>query len=164
MDPKFTVYSATSPCGKKYIGCTSVGLPARKRQHEHSVKRFPHYKFYRAIAKYGIDAFEWSVLAVFHDEKEMHQEERRLIAVLGTQRHGYNIVSGGEGAAGRKNSPEQNAKHGERQRKRFTNPDERERTRLAQVDWIKRNPEDHKLAAQARNETLRSDENRRQAY
>lgn len=93
----------------------------------------------------------------------MQHEERRLIAVLGTQRNGYNIVSGGEGAAGRKNSPDQNAAHGERQRKRFTNSGERKRISLAQVDWIKRNPEDHKLAAQARNETLRSDENRRHA-
>lgn len=163
MATKYIVYCATSPSGRKYIGCTSRSLATRKRDHRNNARLFPHYKFYRAINKYGFDAFTWSVLGEYPSAELMHKAERRFILEFDTCRSGYNITEGGQGTPGRKNTPEQSAAHAERQRRRFEREQERATTAKRAREWIEANPELHRVATIRRAETLRLPEMREHA-
>lgn len=91
------VYEAKNTVnGKRYIGLTRAGLRRRMGQHIAAAKRGKNYcaAFYRAIRKYGSDAFEFSVLVGCSTYQEAALEEIRLIAEL---RPEYNLGSGGEG-------------------------------------------------------------------
>lgn len=163
MEPSYIVYRAVSPSGRSYIGCTSKGLAARKRDHFRESQKHPQYKFYRAIAKYGFDSFSWSVLGDYPSVGEMHQAERDFIVQYDSISRGYNITSGGQGAPGRKNTPEQTAKFSAAQRARFACQSQRQLAGSRVSDWIASNPELHAQYAAKRNASAREPERRRQA-
>jgi hypothetical protein len=67
-----------------------------------------HLPLYRAVCKYGWDAFVSTVLSVHSDRVAASLEEIRQISLRGTRSpdKGYNVTSGGEG------SPARFCKHG----------------------------------------------------
>lgn len=92
----FKVYKHTLFDGRAYIGITCQPLSRRWRDGE-GYKTSPY--FYRAIQKYGWDAFEHEVLLDNLTEEEAIAKEKELIAEYQTQNraHGFNLTGGGEG-------------------------------------------------------------------
>ena len=85
--------------GKSYVGLTRFSLEKRKREHCQPRHRSV---FSSAIAKYGEDAFDWSVLEECTSDKALAERERFWIARLQTiHPNGYNFTSGGDGACDR---------------------------------------------------------------
>jgi len=81
--------------GRLYFGITCD--PARRwRQH---VKAAPtqNWALSRAIAKYGVDVFELSVIHWCISREDACELEQFLISEVGTQHNGYNISPGGDG-------------------------------------------------------------------
>ena len=90
--------------GKRYIGVTTKPLRRRMVEHfSHAQKRHGNGAFYRAIRKYGRDAFEFSILAYCATGTEGLQREMSLIAELQPE---YNSTAGGDGNIGREMSLE----------------------------------------------------------
>lgn len=90
------VYLATNSVnGKRYIGVTTrQDIRRRKSEHACAARRGDHDgAFYRAIRKYGIDAFRWRVLASCSSATEALAEEVRLVSELNPE---YNSTKGGE--------------------------------------------------------------------
>jgi hypothetical protein len=101
----FVVYVATNKVnGKRYIGVTGQGLPARKARHVNQAHqgsvRCP--RLYAAIRKYGESAFEWKVVASFAFRVLAYHHEFVLVRDWQPE---YNACAGGNMApipAGRK--------------------------------------------------------------
>ncbi|EAO3412098.1 hypothetical protein E3L83_05730 [Salmonella enterica] len=157
------VYCATSPSGRKYIGCTTRSLTARKSDHRAQAKKKPHYKLYKAFAKYGYENFTWEILAECKCAEDMYEMEKVLISEHDSVAKGYNITTGGEGNPGREITPEQRIRFSTSQRKRFLSESERDHSRKTMLAFIEANPEQHKLNAQRRAAALRKEENRKRA-
>jgi group I intron endonuclease len=105
------VYLATNRVnGKRYVGATSKGLSARRRQHEKALnaKRTTCRYFHAAIRKYGPESFDWIVLAECTGFDDALRQEVRLISEI---RPEYNLTRGGQGVSGRKMTPEQLEHH-----------------------------------------------------
>lgn len=87
--------------GERYVGMTTKTLSKRWDEHVHNalVKHVP-YKFHRAIAKYGKDAFVGHVLQECDDHTQLASAEIAWIAKLDSLRNGYNMTSGGDGVIG----------------------------------------------------------------
>jgi group I intron endonuclease len=88
------VYRATNRVnGKSYIGKTTKTLHVRRTQHEKytSTSNVP---FHRALRKYGIDNFDWTILAQAESEDELNRLE---IAIIAEQMPHYNATRGGDG-------------------------------------------------------------------
>jgi len=87
------VYIATNKeNGKRYIGATTRGLLNRKEQHAWDAKKDKGCKlFVRAIRKYGINGFEWSVLKECETPDELWRAEADLVCRLKPE---YNIIIG----------------------------------------------------------------------
>jgi group I intron endonuclease len=87
--------------GKSYVGFTSGSLAARWRQHRWDAKHDAENKcvyFHRAMLKYGEHCWLHSVLETCLTMDEARASERRWIAELETNKTGYNVTSGGDGA------------------------------------------------------------------
>lgn len=105
-----TVYMATNrENGKRYIGVTSRGLAARRRQHERAPnnKRVTCRYFHAAMAKYGAKAFDWAPLSQHDTFDEALRSEVLLIAQM---RPEYNLTVGGQGTKGHRMTPEGRAR------------------------------------------------------
>lgn len=83
--------------GDEYIGATEKSLGARKANHLWHSQRTPKLHFHRAVAKYGSDNFEWTVLEECADFFAALEAERRHIA---DRKPAYNKTSGGGGVKG----------------------------------------------------------------
>ena len=101
------IYLATNTFnGKRYVGFTSNTLQRRVWQHKNDAIRTDRPSktaFSKAIRKYGIDGFSFSILIESQDSDHLLRiEEPRLIKELGTnvKDGGYNICSGGKGRIG----------------------------------------------------------------
>lgn len=130
LEPLVVVYQATNRSnGKRYVGVTKRGLTDRRRRHGYSAAKGVGI-FQRAIRKYGIDGFDFEVLADFQGDFDLARAyEWEMIA---KHRPEYNLTAGGEGGTphalararmsaaqkGRKHSPETRAKLSEAQRNR----------------------------------------------
>lgn len=93
------VYSVTNKVnGKMYIGVTA-NPQIRKRSHfHHNIRTRSMLK--NAIAKHGVENFEFKILCIGTKEY-CYMVEPRFIASYGTQTpNGYNICAGGRGAVG----------------------------------------------------------------
>jgi group I intron endonuclease len=87
--------------GKLYVGKTICKLSKRQRAHRCDGLHGKVTGLGRAIAKYGFDNFEWSVLAESNDPAELVRLEVEFIANLQTKApNGYNLTDGGEGVVG----------------------------------------------------------------
>lgn len=94
------VYMATCETnGKRYIGITSSTLRRRMKQHIACALRggTGSLVFYRAIRKFGPEAFRFEVISECQSFREAAQEEIRLIAKLNPE---YNLSLGGETVGG----------------------------------------------------------------
>ncbi len=98
--------------GKMYIGKTARTLEERMKEHTKKSRATSNSYIDRAIAKYGIDAFDVSVIEECDDEEKLNEREIYWIAFYNCIRpNGYNICSGGKnGSVGHTVSPETRAK------------------------------------------------------
>lgn len=94
-DRLYSVYRHSSPSGKIYIGITSMKPEQRWEKGRGYIS---NQYFYRAIQKYGWDAFDHAILASGLSEDEAYTMERELIALHDSTNpsKGYNISTGGE--------------------------------------------------------------------
>lgn len=121
---KGLIYYFKSPSNKFYIGQTMQTLKRRREEHKSRAKHGNKALFYKAIRKYGIDAFEFGELATVSafSKKELRQKlnilEIRYIADF--KKEGillYNLSAGGENVydnTGRKLTEEHKRKIGEK--------------------------------------------------
>jgi group I intron endonuclease len=87
--------------GKSYIGKTEKTLKVRRDLHIAAAKQQSQFAFHRAIAKYGIDAFEWHVLETCDSFKKLNDKEKDYIKLYESfGPNGYNMTAGGEGQCG----------------------------------------------------------------
>lgn len=97
--------------GKRYVGITSRGLRERIRKHVDRTLRGSELVFHKALRKYGIERFEWSVLQSGLTWTEACQREKDFIAEYNTfGEGGYNVTEGGDGTLGMPLSEESRAK------------------------------------------------------
>ena len=84
--------------GKQYVGLTTYTL--RKRWLEHVIQsRIKETYLYKAMRKYGQDAFEHQIVACALDKSNLSELEREVIKQL---KPAYNQTNGGEVTFGRK--------------------------------------------------------------
>ncbi len=77
--------------GKIYIGRTRRGLSRRVKEHVNAESKCRYLK--NAINKYGIDAFDISVLEFANDDKELSRAEKKWILYYNSLvPNGYNLV------------------------------------------------------------------------
>ena len=93
----FSVYCATSPSGKRYVGMTSGTIAERWSRHCRSSRAGSPTALHRAIRKYGRDAFVFERLERMTTRQGVALAERLWIARLNTRTAGYNETTGGEG-------------------------------------------------------------------
>lgn len=86
--------------GKVYIGQTRQGIARRRAEH---VARFNlgerDHKLYQAMRKYGLEAFEFSVLCCCLSPDYLDDAEAALIADYNSFHRGYNMTCGGDSVA-----------------------------------------------------------------
>lgn len=94
------IYCAINKVNNKtYIGKTWVSLEKRKRIHISLANKNKGFYFQKALRKYGINNFIWSVLDHASTEKELSDLEKLYIDMFGSsfKGRGYNLTLGGEG-------------------------------------------------------------------
>jgi group I intron endonuclease len=99
------IYKAKNKVNQKvYIGFTKKSLARRIWEHNNDALRTDrnnNTKFYNAIRKYGIDAFNFEILLESNDANFLlNHEENRLIKEYDSIKQGYNTCSGGQGKIG----------------------------------------------------------------
>ena len=104
--------------GKKYIG-QSINAETRLKQHLWAANRKEPGKLYNAIRKYGIDAFEHTILVKDINPEVLDLYEEAFILVYQSKEFGYNLTDGGGSIRGfefstktRNKMKENNAKGG----------------------------------------------------
>lgn len=105
---------------KRYVGFTSKGINKRWDKHCWHALHDPRFIFHRAIACYGVDAWQHEVLASVQTIDEARQLEQKFILEHRTfePELGYNMTLGGEGTMGRELSEEHRRKIGQANRGR----------------------------------------------
>lgn len=156
------VYAALFPNGKKYIGVTTREIEARVQDHKDAMNRVDN-KFYRALKKHGIENVEFRHVKDCKTVDEMFVVEKVLIERHKTNTDGYNSTTGGEGNPGRIVREETRRKISELQKKRFENPEERQKAAITRAKWNEENPEKAEQNKQKMLDVLRSDEQRKKA-
>lgn len=110
-DKKWCVYVHISPSNKYYVGITSQKPNDRWR----NGKGYKHNNyFYKAIQKYGWDAFQHEVVSENLTEFEAKNLECVLIKKFqsNNSHYGYNLTDGGDGAVGVQHFGESNPFYG----------------------------------------------------
>jgi group I intron endonuclease len=95
------IYKVTNKINNKcYIGQT-IDLKTRKQHHIKDSKRGSDYHFHRAMQKYGIDNFEWTVICECKTKEELNEKEMFYIKEFKSNEpeYGYNMTLGGDGAS-----------------------------------------------------------------
>ena len=85
--------------GKCYVGQTRNSLNSRVYRHKHTALNSskPRSALHHAIHKYGLDAFEWSVLSECDSLDALDTSERAWITQLNSLApNGYNLTVGGK--------------------------------------------------------------------
>jgi group I intron endonuclease len=108
----YSVYKITNNVnGKSYIGYTSYTIFERFEQHKKdALKICDNRKFYNAINKYGVDAWNIELLESVDSAEFAKQKEIELIEKFDTYNNGYNSTKGGDGNNGIIMSEESNIK------------------------------------------------------
>lgn len=86
--------------GNKYVGVTQTTIAKRWREHKCAAKSGMERPLYRAMRKYGIEAFTIEAIATADSVESLKTLECRYIADLGTfarNGSGYNLTLGGDG-------------------------------------------------------------------
>ena len=94
------VYRAVNKInGKVYIGKTIGKLNRRIASHLKSKSGI----FPRALRKYGVESFEFSIIDIAYNMEVLHEKEKYWIRYYESKvPNGYNLTDGGEGMAGYK--------------------------------------------------------------
>lgn len=95
----YTVYAATSPSGKTYVGFTHYRLEDRIWQHLSEARRGKKRPIYNAIRKYE-KQITWNILGIYYTEAFAKNREKHFIREMNTIENGYNVTEGGEGTLG----------------------------------------------------------------
>lgn len=140
----FIVYMAKNTITNKiYIGKTSEGLTKRITRHSYNAFHGSNYVFHRAIKKYGLESFVFTVLFVCRDEQDLSEKEKNTICELNSKiPFGYNMTDGGDGLSGLIRTATHNKKIGDANRGRKQSIEEIERKR--RVLTGRKLTEDHK--------------------
>lgn len=140
------VYVATNKLnGKKYVGLTQRTLVQRWYEHMGTARRYPKSYFHRAIAKYGVAAFDVQHVASATKVEHLADLERLVIADVQPE---YNQTNGGELTVGKKHTPESVARIAAKNRGQKRTAESRERNRAQKQAWWDANPEEKpKMAA-----------------
>lgn len=102
-DSRFVIYSITNRInGKVYIGQTSQKVEIRWRDHLKAASLGSHNLIHRAIAKYGVESFDFSILCNALDQSHLDSLEKLFIeehnsCIHDDSNHGYNMTRGGDG-------------------------------------------------------------------
>ena len=98
--PFISIYRATFPNGKCYVGQTSRPLPTRIQEHMREATGGYHNNklFGRALVKHG-DGVKWEVVAAVIPEWADAAEQNAILACRALAPHGYNLKEGGDRAA-----------------------------------------------------------------
>lgn len=100
---------------KQYVGLTTLPLAHRWARHVASARSHStRMRLHLAIRKYGADNFTVEQIDSADTLDDLKSREQAHIARLNTRSTGYNMTDGGEGALGRRMTPEQLAAHRER--------------------------------------------------
>lgn len=99
-----TIYKATAPDGRCYVGFDSR-WPRRKTAHLQKafIENEGNYNthFHRAIRKYGRENFTWEILYQSNDlEHTLNKMEPHFIQEYNSFGNGFNMTKGGEGRLG----------------------------------------------------------------
>lgn len=90
------IYKATNKVtGQSYIGATTHTIKQRQLDHNERALREEEGKFQNAIATYGIDAFEWTLIDTAYNANDLAEKEKHYIYSYSTKEEGYNTDSGG---------------------------------------------------------------------
>lgn len=87
------IYKVTNKInGKIYIGQTTANLEKRRSQHLYDSKT-NRYKsiFHRALRKYGVDCFTWSIIETCNTYEELDEMEFHYIMQYDSHINGYNM-------------------------------------------------------------------------
>lgn len=85
--------------GKVYIGQTTKEPEKRWKAHKQSAKSGDNRHLYKAIRKYGIDNFEFSVICIANELQFLDDLEVKIIEQEQAFKHGYNMTEGGKAFA-----------------------------------------------------------------
>ena len=140
------VYVATNKLnGKQYVGLTQRTLAQRWCEHTGIARRYPKSYFHRAIAKYGVAAFDVQHVASATTVEYLADLERLVIADVQPE---YNQTNGGELTVGKKYTPEIVARIAAKNRGKKRTAESRDRNRVQKQAWWDAHPEDKpKMAA-----------------
>lgn len=122
--------------GKSYIGL-SVNIENRWKQHRSFAKTGGRSAIYCALAKYGIDAFDFTVIEQC-DRNLLEDRERFWIAFYKTAVEGYNLTEGGE--TNKNFTEEVREKMSKAQKGKKQSPELIEK-RISKIRGLKRTPE-----------------------
>ena len=97
----FTLYKATSPSGKVYVGYTNFRLKDRMGQHYNDARRGKKRPFYSALRKYG-NKVKWEIINIYYTKSYVQNREKFYISLYQSNNllFGYNSTLGGEGTPG----------------------------------------------------------------
>ena len=131
MDSMMIIYKATNKINKmSYIGQTVKNLNRRIQQHANDAKRCNQF-FYRALRKYGMNNFNWSIIKKCENIQELNIWEKYYILFFNTKKpYGYNLTDGGQNGApfkGHKHSEETKNIIKKRLREIYSTPEIREK-------------------------------------
>ena len=131
MNGTWSVYMHTSPSNKVYIGITSQ--EPLKRWGNNGSNYSKQKYFYAAIKKYGWENIKHEILFSNLAEEEAKQKEVELIAKhkSADKNYGYNLTLGGDGVKGYVPTEETKQRTKATMKKLYSNPEFRERQRLA---------------------------------
>lgn len=109
----FLVYKISHGDRPVYFGVTTCSLAKRWREHKCAAKTGSENVLYRAMRKYGNDAFSITLVYEAVSQSEMLSVEKGLIAQYGTYigASGYNMTTGGEGQFNNLNLPKGEDNH-----------------------------------------------------
>lgn len=122
------LYKLTSPSGKSYIGITNKTFEKRWLKHIEQAKQNREGALYNAIRKYGHENFTKEILKESEIWTDLCKLEQEKIKEMNTMYpNGYNLTIGGEGVQGRFVSEESRIRMSLAQKKRFQNPEQRQK-------------------------------------
>jgi group I intron endonuclease len=109
LEDEMIIYKAVNKTNDKYyIGQTSREFNVRIKAHICEARtNKDNMIFHKALRKYGVENFEWSVLCECDNKEELNKKEECYIKEYNSVvPHGYNLTYGGEGCVGYKHSDE----------------------------------------------------------
>ena len=133
--------------GKIYIGQTKRGIEKRFKEHARSNSLIG-----RAIREYGKENFKCEILAECSESGQLNEIEKFYIAKFNCKfPNGYNFTEGGSGNLGRPLTDQARKNISMAQKKRFSNPKERESLATISREYHK-NHKDSEETTQKRRE------------